>query len=109
MPGDEAFYYLHKHVELQGVALTHVNDLILTENEDFIEKISDGIAHILMVSKVDKDKFRFTGWDWLWIEDKTFNQVLWKKYGRDNRNKKGERVISRNKMKWSNIENSQKS
>ena len=65
MPGDEAFYYLHKHVELQGVALTHVNDLILTENEDFIEKISDGIAHILTVSKVDKDKFRFTGWDWL--------------------------------------------
>ena len=63
MPGDKAFYYLHKHVELKRVALTHVNDLILTGNEDFIENISDGIALILTASKVDKDKFKFMGWD----------------------------------------------
>ena len=49
MPGDEAFYYLHKHVELQGAALTHVDDLILTGNEESIEMIKEGNALVLTV------------------------------------------------------------
>ena len=41
--------------------LTHVDDLILAGNEEFIERIREGIAMVLTVSKIDKDKFRFTG------------------------------------------------
>ena len=41
--------------------MTMVEDLILAENADFIDKIRGGIVHVLTVSKVEKDKFRFTG------------------------------------------------
>jgi len=39
--------------------LTHVDDLILAGYEEFIEKIREGIVHVVTVSKVDKIKFRF--------------------------------------------------
>ena len=63
MPRDEAFYYLHEDGQLKGLVLTHVNDLILTGDGEYIKKIREGIAHILTVSKVERDRFRFTGWD----------------------------------------------
>ena len=39
----------------------HADDLILAGDEEFIETIRDGIAQVLMVAKVERDKFRFTG------------------------------------------------
>ena len=39
--------------------LTHVDDLILA----LIEKIRAGIAEELTVSKVERDKFRYTRWN----------------------------------------------
>ena len=63
MPGDEVFYYLHEDGKLVGAVLTHVDDLILARNEEFVERIREGIAMVLAVSKIERDKFRFTGWD----------------------------------------------
>ena len=63
MLGDGAFYYLHGDRKLVGAVLTHVNELILTGNEELIQKIRQGIAMVQTVSKIDKDKFRFTGQD----------------------------------------------
>lgn len=37
MPGDEAFYYLREEGELQGAVLTHIDNLILARNAEFIE------------------------------------------------------------------------
>ena len=60
MPKDKAFYYLHEQGELQGAVLTHVDDFTIIGNENFLEK---GILDTLTIFKVEKDKFRFTGWD----------------------------------------------
>ena len=49
MIGDEAFYYLHEERELKGVVLTHVDDLILAGDSQFIERIRIGIADVLIV------------------------------------------------------------
>ena len=59
--GDEAFYYLHDEGVFQGAVLTHVDDLILTGINAFIKKIRLGISDELNVSKVKRDKFKFTG------------------------------------------------
>ena len=53
----------HEDGKLIGAVLTHVDDLILAGNEKFIERIREGIAMVLTVSKIERDKFRFTGWD----------------------------------------------
>ena len=63
MPSDEVFYYLHENGKLIGAVLTHVDDLILASDEEFVERIREGIAMVLAVSKIERDKFRFTGWD----------------------------------------------
>ena len=52
MIGDEAFYYLHEKGELKGEVLTHVDDLILARDFQFIERIRIGISDVLTVSKV---------------------------------------------------------
>ena len=62
MPGDEAFY-IHDEGVFQGAVLTHIDDLILAGSNAFIEKIRLGISDELAVSKVARDKFRFTSWD----------------------------------------------
>ena len=59
MLGDEAFYYMHENDQLKGLVLTHVDDLILAADEEFVENIRSGIAEVLMVSKLERDKFRF--------------------------------------------------
>ena len=61
MPGYEAFYYLYENEHLKGAVWTHVDDLILAGNKEFIEMIRVEIAQVLTVSKVEKDKFIFTG------------------------------------------------
>ena len=63
MPGDEAFYFMHDRGELMGAVLTHVDDFFMVGTDEFLEKIRIGIAEALTVSKVERDRFRFTGWD----------------------------------------------
>ena len=55
--GDEAFYFLHKDIQLQGAVLTHVDNFNLAGTEDFVKKVLDKIEQELTVSKVEKDKF----------------------------------------------------
>ena len=63
MIGDEAFNFLHEEGVLLGAVLTYVYDLILAGCAEFIERIRAGIADIFMESKIDRDRFRFTGQD----------------------------------------------
>ena len=63
MKGDEAFYFTHRDNELIGMVMTHVDDFVMTGTEDFLEEIERKIKISLTVSKVEKDKFRFTGID----------------------------------------------
>lgn len=69
MSGDEAFYYLHEEGEFQGAVFIHVEELILAGSMDFIEKIKILIAYKLTVSKVERDRFRYTGLDIEKFED----------------------------------------
>ena len=61
--GDEAFYFTHRDNELVGMIMTHVDDFVIAGKEDYLEKIGGKIRTNLMVSKVEKDKFHFTGID----------------------------------------------
>ena len=61
MPGDEAFYYLYEDGKLLGALLTHVDNLILAGNKEFIEGIREGMTMVLTVSVIERDRFRFTG------------------------------------------------
>ena len=61
--GDEAFYYQHEDGELKGAVLTHVDDFSLAGDEEFIRKVVSQVEKQLTVSKVERDKFRFTGLD----------------------------------------------
>ena len=61
--GDEAFYYKYKDGKLQGMILTHVDDFNMAGTKEFIEEIREMLKSKLSVSKVEKDKFRFTGVD----------------------------------------------
>ena len=63
MPGDEAFYYENKEGRLKGAVLSHVDDFTITDEEEFVERIVSGILDRFTISKVEKDKFRFTGLD----------------------------------------------
>ena len=63
VPGDEAFYYENMEGRLMVVVLSHVNDFTITGEEEFVERIVKGISDKFTVSKVEKDKFRFTGLD----------------------------------------------
>ena len=61
MEGDEAFYYLHEDGELKGAVLTHVDDFSLAGTDEFVRKVIHQVERQLTVSKVEKDRFRFTG------------------------------------------------
>ena len=49
--------------------LTHVDDFFMVRTAEFVEKLRVGIAEALTVSKVERDRFRFTGWDVQKYED----------------------------------------
>ena len=51
---------MHEEGELQIAVLTNADDLIIAGNASFIEKIRASIADTLTLSKVEKDKSRFT-------------------------------------------------
>ena len=40
-----------------------MDDFVIAGNESFVERIREGIAEVLTVSEVERDKFRFTDWD----------------------------------------------
>ena len=61
--GDEAFYYKYKDGKLEGMILSHVDDFNMAGTEEVIEKIRSMLKSKLLVSKVEKNKFRFTGVD----------------------------------------------
>ena len=63
LPGDDAFYYENKNGELMGLNLSHVNNFTIAGEDEFVERIVNGIARKFTVSKVEKDVFRFTGLD----------------------------------------------
>ena len=60
MDGDEAFYYLHKDGQLEGAVITHVDDFNLAGTDKFVAKVIKEVEAQLTVSKIEKDKFRFT-------------------------------------------------
>ena len=63
MPAEKVFYYLHEDGKLIEAVLTHVDGLIVAGNAVFNEMIRKKIAMVLTVSKIERDKFRFTVWD----------------------------------------------
>ena len=63
LPGDEAFYYENKDGKLIGSVLSHVDDFTVAGEDEFVERIVKGISEKFTVSKIERDKFRFTGLD----------------------------------------------
>merc|ERR1712240_169708 len=63
LPGDNAFYYENRNGVLIGMNLSHVDDFTIAGEDEFEERILNGIARKFTVSKVEKDVFRFTGLD----------------------------------------------
>ena len=69
MEGDEAFYYLHQDGELLDAVITHVDDFTLAGMETFIKEVLETISRELTVSKIERDKFRYTGIDVSTVND----------------------------------------
>ena len=61
--GDEAYYYQRSNGNLIGMILTHVDDFSIAGTEEFVKKVTDLCKEKLQVSKIEKNKFRFTGID----------------------------------------------
>ena len=62
--GDEALYYKHnKDGNLEGMISTHVDDFSLAGSKDFLETVTEEIRKTLDISKIEDEKFRFTGID----------------------------------------------
>ena len=63
MEGDKTFYIKYRDQRLQGAVLTHVDDFSLAGTEEFVKEIIVGVEEDLTVSKVERDRFQFTGLD----------------------------------------------
>merc|ERR1712101_37676 len=63
LPGDDAFYYEHRDEKLMGLNLSHVDNFTIAGDIEFVERIVNGIKEKFTVSKIEEDKFRFTGLD----------------------------------------------
>ena len=59
--GDKAFYFKYKGKKLIGMILTHVVDFGMAGEDKFLDEMEEKIGGVLNVSKVEKNKFRFTG------------------------------------------------
>ena len=46
---------------MKGAVITHVDDFTITGTVSFIEEVSDMIERELTISKIERDKFYFTG------------------------------------------------
>ena len=69
LPGDEAFYFQNIGGLLHGMIITHVDDFQIAGNSQFIDRILRKLESKLTVSKIEKDKYRFTGIDVLKVCD----------------------------------------
>ena len=69
MDGDEIFYYFHRDGDLMGAVITHVDDFTLAGTEEFIKEVLETVERELTVSKIEKDKFRYTGINVTAVED----------------------------------------
>merc|ERR1712240_808640 len=63
LPGDDAFYFENRNGVLLGMNLSHGDDFTIAGDDEFVERIVNGIRKEFTVSKVEKDVFRFTGLD----------------------------------------------
>ena len=63
LEGDEVFYYLHRNGDLIGAVITHVDDFTLAGTDEFIKEVLETVGRELTVSKIERDKFRYTGID----------------------------------------------
>ena len=61
--GDEAFYYKHDRSKLQGMILSHVDDFAMAGTSDFLLSMTKKVKETLNISKIEEDRFRFTGID----------------------------------------------
>ena len=70
LEGDEAVYYRKdKNELLEGMISTCVDDFDLAGTEGFVEKVTKKVSAVLDVSKVEDDKFRYTGIDIKKVKD----------------------------------------
>ena len=61
MDGDEAFNFLHKDGDLQGVVLTHVDDLLHGGTGDFQKGVMREVRESFIFSQEESDQFRYIG------------------------------------------------
>ena len=52
-----------KDISKVQLCITHVDDFTIAGTVSFIEEVLDMIERELTISKIDRDKFRFTGLD----------------------------------------------
>ena len=60
---DNAFFYLNKNGTLKAMISCHVDDFEIAAEEEFGLEIIEKIRKHLMISKIEKNEFRFTGVD----------------------------------------------
>ena len=58
-----AFYLMNEGGKFKGAVLTHVDDFTLAGNDDILKIVIEGIKTCINLSKVEEDKFRYTGLD----------------------------------------------
>ena len=63
VPGDAAFYYDNNEGRLRGAVLSHMDDFTVAGDEQFVMEIVQAVKDAFTVSKIEEDKFRFTGLD----------------------------------------------
>ena len=59
--GDKAFYYRNLDGDFHGAVLTHVDNFEVTGTNEFVEEIIKVVEKELTISKVEEDKFKYTG------------------------------------------------
>ena len=63
LPGDEACYYLRQGEKLTACIITHVDDFLVASTRKFMDLLVTTLKSQMKISKIEEDKFRFTGID----------------------------------------------
>ena len=63
--GDQAFYYVHDGEKLRGMACSHVDDINITGDKDFLSWLKMYMKEKLHISKIEDNVFRFYGVDYI--------------------------------------------
>ena len=61
--GDEAVLYKKEGNKTIGIIVLHVDDIMATGSEEFFNTVISNIKNKFRFSKLENDKFRFTGID----------------------------------------------